>query len=573
MEKQKSPKILAIVGCIAVLMSGCSTQNASINKQQLDDSVDKYGFSDPVSIKVGLDYASDFQWVGEESPEDNSWMDLYHENNIYPEIMYKVDVSQKKTKLQSAILSGNYPDIFHTDAANYLSYVNNGVLADITEAYEKYASDELKAYLMSDGGKVLESLKIDGRLYGLPRLGDPYEESSILFIRQDWLDNLGLERPETMEELGEIAYAFTYDDPDGNGIDDTYGIAMDGVDLFSNTFGDANPFFNGFGVYYGMDGMAMVENNDGTASWGGSNLTNVKEALTFLQKMYRDGSLSNDFLTMNSTVVYEEAGAGHCGIWTGPSWAGMIPAINAMSVDQNAHIVALPILNGGSTQVGKGYLANPLVEVHCVSSQCSNPEVLIKLMNLAVQKLCYPSSDEELKKYFGDNENYSGWKASLVHLKPVDGGYQSWKLEQKALSTGKMEELQVQQRQEVDNMKAFLAAKEVGCLDFENPSHTRGIANYTLYGDAQCSWKVLDDMMKENAFVQSVNPVLTSREVIETVETIRNLTVETIIKIITGDSVDEYETFLNTWYSLGGKTAEEAANQILNEISINMEKE
>lgn len=573
MRKRGIVRVLAIVCSISVLTVGCSSQSAEEKEQNTDETIDQYGFSEPVTIKVGLDYASDFQWVGGESPEDNSWMDLYHENNIYPEIMYKVDISQKKTKLQSAILSGNYPDIFHTDAADYLNYVNTGVVADITEAYEKYASDELKEYLMSDGGRVLESLKVDGKLYGLPRLGDRYEESSIIFIRQDWLDNLGLKQPETMEELAEVAHAFTYNDPDGNGIDDTYGIAMDGVDMFSNTFGDSNPFFNGFGVYYGMDGMAMIENEDGTVSWGGADSVKVKEALTFLQELYQDGSLCNDFLTMSGTVVYEEAGAGHCGIWTGPSWAGMIPAINATSVDGNARVVALPILKGGSTDIGKGYLSNPLVEVHCVSSQCSNPEVLIKLMNLGVQKICYPSSDEELKKYYGENDNYSGWKASLLHVKPVGGALESWELEQQALKTGNMDELNVLQRQEVDNMNAFLEAKKSGKFDFQNASHTRGIATYTLYGDEQCAWKVLDDMMNQGAFVESANPVIPSKEVTEETETLQNLTVETMIKIITGDSVDSYDSFLNTWNSLGGRVAEEEATKKLQEINTNMGKE
>lgn len=39
----------------------------------------------------------------------------------------------------------------------------------------------------------------------------------MMFIRQDWLDNLNLEIPTTMEELKAVAKAFTEQDPDGNG--------------------------------------------------------------------------------------------------------------------------------------------------------------------------------------------------------------------------------------------------------------------------------------------------------------------------------------------------------------------
>lgn len=47
-------------------------------------------------------------------------------------------------------------------------------------------------------------------------------------IRQDWLENLGLEMPTSLDELYDVLYAFTYNDPDGNGVDDTYGITSAG---------------------------------------------------------------------------------------------------------------------------------------------------------------------------------------------------------------------------------------------------------------------------------------------------------------------------------------------------------
>lgn len=48
-----------------------------------------------------------------------------------------------------------------------------------------------------------------------------------MWIRQDWLDNLGLEVPRTWDELAAVAEAFVTQDPDGNGEDDTIGILLD----------------------------------------------------------------------------------------------------------------------------------------------------------------------------------------------------------------------------------------------------------------------------------------------------------------------------------------------------------
>ncbi len=49
-------------------------------------------------------------------------------------------------------------------------------------------------------------------------------EINEMWIRQDWLDKLGLEAPRTWDELVQVAEAFVTQDPDGNGEDDTIGI-------------------------------------------------------------------------------------------------------------------------------------------------------------------------------------------------------------------------------------------------------------------------------------------------------------------------------------------------------------
>ena len=46
-----------------------------------------------------------------------------------------------------------------------------------------------------------------------------------------------------------------------------------------------------------------------------------------------------------------------------------------------------------------------------------------------------------------------------------------------------------------------------------------------------------------------------TREVTKTAGILKNLTVESIIKIITGDAVEEWDTLLENWYALGGQHA------------------
>src|SRR5690606_40530230 len=65
-----------------------------------------------------------------------------------------------------------------------------------------------------------------GNLMAIPVTGSSIEEATYIWIRTDWLDNLGLEAPRTIDDLLKISKAFTTKDPDQNGEDDTYGLML-----------------------------------------------------------------------------------------------------------------------------------------------------------------------------------------------------------------------------------------------------------------------------------------------------------------------------------------------------------
>lgn len=544
---------------------GASAESTATEEtQEASGEVNLYGFDEPVTIKVGISYAaaSDFTFLGGETVEDNAWMDLYNENNIFLDILYNVDPSQEATKLSTAIMSGDYPDIIRTDAAEYKNYVESGVIADITDVYEQYASEELKEYMNFDGGMSVEALQVDGRIYGLPQISDPYSGCNLMFIRQDWLDNLGLEVPETMDELKEVAHAFTYDDPDGNGQNDTYGLALDGVNVLGNSVGDTDPIFNAFGCYLGDDGMTYVEGENGEVTWGGANTEGMKAALSFLQEFYTDGAIAKDFITMDYQSVFEEVGSGRCGIWFGPNWAGMDPIINAAQNDENAHIVAAAIPDGLNQGGAKAYAASSPDTIYCVSSQCENPEVLIKLWNLSVK---YQSPEyttpEEYNMYFGDSVNYTGWKTSLVDAQPPSQGEKIYVNLTEALETGDSSSLNTKELENYTSLKTYIDAVEGGTFDPLDTAQQRGHSLYTVYGDPQCAWETITEMMDQDQYVLAAYNGIPSETVTNAIPTLQKLLVENIVKIITGsETVDSYDSFLDTWYAMGGQDALDEAN-------------
>lgn len=554
-----------LTGIVAASVAACGsgetvkeTQKETISETVWEKEKNYYGFEDEVKIKVGFAWNQDFSFSNGDTSTDNPWINLYRANNIVPEILYEVDGSQADTKLSTAIMSGNYPDIFAVSKNEYEKYVESGTIADISDLLEQYATQELMEYLNVDGGLALEALKTDGGLYGLPEMGNAYDSVNLMFIRQDWLDNLGLNVPTTMEELKEVAYAFTYHDPDGNGKNDTYGLALDGVDVLTDSIGTVSAIFEGYGAY--PDSLSFVEKDD-EIIWGGALSEEMKAALELLQEMYKDGTIASDFITMDGNTIFEEGGSGRCGIFFGAMWAAMTSACNALNQSLDAMFTSAPIPDGTGSGESKAYLSGSYDDIYVVSSKCENPEVLIKLMNLSVQKLCYPETAEEFQTYYGAAGTYAVWKACITpSLTPLKN-YDNYQKESAALQTGDTSELNVEQMGDYENMRYYLDQLEAGTIDPSDPVFQGGCGLYTVFGNPKGSYAAIEQMIEADLFEYSAYNTLPTSKMSEVEATLDKLTKETIVKIITGDSVDSYDDFLESWYNLGGKeiTAEAAA--------------
>ena len=95
----------------------------------------------------------------------------------------------------------------------------------LLEDWNGYASS-LPTWMEYMDDYAEDYLTVDGKLTALSTAGPPNIWG--FQIRKDWLANLGLEIPATADELLSVARAFTYDDPDGNGEDDTWGLTSAG---------------------------------------------------------------------------------------------------------------------------------------------------------------------------------------------------------------------------------------------------------------------------------------------------------------------------------------------------------
>ncbi len=170
--------------------------------------------------------------------------------------------------------------------ADFTKWVNAGLLVDVSPYMEKY-TNMVDYYNGIDPGVMFYAASEDG-IYRIP--GDVAEPAcETLWIRKDWLDNLGLQIPTTLDELEECLYAFTNDDPDGNGVDDTYGWNGDGYDY--RTFW---PWIQGCGDGNGR--MDFLRMEDGTYIYGPTT-DDCKEWLGRVAKLYADGVMDPSIIT------------------------------------------------------------------------------------------------------------------------------------------------------------------------------------------------------------------------------------------------------------------------------------
>ncbi len=208
-------------------------------------------------------------------------------------------------KLNAMIASGEMPDIIQAYWGPSNSVAKQLVDQDILVPIDDYVGENayLNEYLTEDEWVYLT---FNGQKYAVaqPR---PFSNWQTIWIRQDWLDNLGLSMPTTIEELSDVALAFTTQDPDGNGQDDTYGFTA------RSNFDQMQSFFAPFGAWPGQNHMLIEDNQvvfDAFSPY-------AKDALTWWNAQIEAGVVDPDWTANTFEAWRQTVAQGKVGIVTG----------------------------------------------------------------------------------------------------------------------------------------------------------------------------------------------------------------------------------------------------------------
>lgn len=228
------------------------------------------------------------------------------------------DASNYDTKLRLALTSSeDLPDVFPVYSAQLAAdMIESGMVKEITDDIENLMPERLKE-IYDQYPNTFSTVTKDGKIYGLA-VSPHLTEGQVMIIRQDWLDNLGLEAPTTIDEFEEVIRAFTEDDPDGNGKQDTYGFTYEGDTIYNNGW-CADPVTI-FSVYSGkfIPGQ-WQEDEDGKLVYGSLNEGN-KKALERMAKWHANGWTFQEAAATGAWDAMTQFTEGKAGIFIGRPW-------------------------------------------------------------------------------------------------------------------------------------------------------------------------------------------------------------------------------------------------------------
>ena len=306
--------------------AGASSESAAVSGDNLP--VDESGnpgpfgkYAEPVTVEIVQSINPTLPIPEGESTTDNYYTRYIKENmNVDIKVKWAASNSDYSQKLNLAIASNDLPDILVVDDQQLKKLVKSDMLEDLTPYYETYASDIIKDNIDKTNGMALENASVDGKLYGLPNVQTEADSYNLMWIRQDWLDELNLEAPTTIEELETVAQAFVDNSMGG---ENTVGILGPTINarLYNDFIASTNNMNNLDGIfqaYKSYPGFWLQDENGGVVY--GSTTAETKEALGELQKMYQMGILDQELGVRKDAD--EAWKGGKAGILFSPWWHG-----------------------------------------------------------------------------------------------------------------------------------------------------------------------------------------------------------------------------------------------------------
>lgn len=281
-------KLLSFLLALTMTFSLLATASLAEDGAQPDwHSMEKYTF----------DWTTYFTAV---PAEDAHTIKLIEETFNVDINMLPIEDSNFLEVLNTYIMGGDTPDVIRLkDPGQFVNYVDQGVVGeinmDILREYAPMICESIDAY---QNGDFWSYGVVDGVQYGIPALAGGNIFHLPVIYNKTWMDNVGVsETPKTLEAFEDLMRKFAKEDPDGNGVDDTYGLSSDGLRQLFGAYG-INP-----GAPDGRTDHSFFQLIDGQVEYAAAT-EQYKEALKVARRWYDEGLIDPEFITGENTGGY-----------------------------------------------------------------------------------------------------------------------------------------------------------------------------------------------------------------------------------------------------------------------------
>lgn len=226
--------------------------------------------------------------VGGKDPEEHALFEQEITRLTGLEIsMTKPPSSDYDQKLATALSAGEVIDLMYLGAPQFERFQAEGLFAPLTQCIND--SPILSDPTVIDPAEWERIRRDDGEIYAV---FNKNEGGILPSARCDWMEKLGIEAPQTLDDYRAMFEAFATQDPDGNGQDDTYGLTLAGIY-------DIQPFMGTANLKYGY-----IEGADGCLDipWATAEAAPIYE---WLHQLYADELLDPNFATNNTGAARE----------------------------------------------------------------------------------------------------------------------------------------------------------------------------------------------------------------------------------------------------------------------------
>lgn len=425
------------------------------------------------------------------------------------------------------------PDILVLSERQMLKeLVENDLVEDLTDVYKNCATDRIKEMYDSYGGQLLEACTFDGQLMAIPETVIDHGPR-LLWLRKDWMDALGLEAPETLEDAFEIIEAFIRNRMGAGEGEEPIGLVCD-TSLIGTTSSNysVEPIFELFGA----EPQKWIE-KDGRIIYG-SLTEETRQGLAQLRKLYEDGILDQNFALRTQNNIRDLVVDGRCGAFFGLWWAPNNPLMDQIENDPDAEWEPYYFKSSKTVHTYASFRDNKYVVVR---KGYEHPEIVMKIISVLFDYTRYEAKDaDEVNGYFALNVDPTA-RPLVINVDYNEATYTVTRNIRKTLA-------------------GEITASSLSAIE---QSYYKACRNYIAGKEiSKQDWAAYKSRLSAVGLLVDSNYQTPKREYLaetdnEIPQGLKTLEKNTFLQMILGKQPMSYfDTFVEEWYSQGGEELE-----------------